>query len=127
MQQLYNPTSFGARSIKLRPVRARLLLGRKTGYSAGSFFTEFPLMPPVLIIALYAVFWWLVFFMLLPIGVRVSGQVEQGHASSAPENPNLWLKALGAMLIAAIVTAGFDYLVIHDFFGLISVRPSEFR
>ncbi|MEE8549325.1 MAG: DUF1467 family protein, partial [Alphaproteobacteria bacterium] len=37
----------------------------------------------------YVILWWLVWFVMLPIGVKVPDEVEKGHAPSAPANPNL--------------------------------------
>ena len=39
----------------------------------------------------YAIIWWMVFFMVLPFGVRTAEEVgettEPGHAPSAPGHP----------------------------------------
>jgi hypothetical protein len=43
----------------------------------------------------YVVVWWIAFFMVLPWGVKVPDEPEPGHASSAPDRPMLWRKALG--------------------------------
>ena len=32
----------------------------------------------------YVILWFLVLFMVLPFGVKVPGEVEKGHAPSAP-------------------------------------------
>jgi predicted secreted protein len=57
-------------------------------------------------IAAYLIIWWLVFFTLLPVGVR--GQWEEGaHVPGtepgAPVAPRLWRKALWTTLVAAAV------------------------
>ena len=63
----------------------------------------------------YVVLWWLVFFAVLPFGVRVPDEVEQGHATSAPARPRLWLKAGITTLIAAVLWAGAYWLITSDF------------
>ena len=40
----------------------------------------------------YVIVWWLIWFMMLPIGVKVPETVEKGHAPSAPSNPKLGIK-----------------------------------
>jgi predicted secreted protein len=62
----------------------------------------------------YLILWWLVFFAVLPFGVRVPDQVEEGHATSAPARPRLWLKAGITTLIAAVLWAGAYWLISSD-------------
>lgn len=54
-------------------------------------------------IVVYVMIWWVIFFMSLPFGVRVDEQVETGHATSAPSNPRLWLKAGVTTVIATVL------------------------
>lgn len=52
--------------------------------------------------------WWLVFFLLLPIGNRSQleeGAIEPGTVESAPINHNLRNKALGALAAALVLWA----------------------
>ena len=65
--------------------------------------------------------WWLVFFMLLPIGVRSQideGAVVPGTEPSAPTAPNLIRKAIYAFL-AALAIWGAMFVTIE--FKLISL------
>ncbi|MFN3232705.1 MAG: DUF1467 family protein [Alphaproteobacteria bacterium] len=75
-------------------------------------------------IMVYVIIWWLVFFMLLPIGVKtlpeMGEEVEAGNATSAPANPNLKKKVLAATLIAAVLFGFYFWL---QGSGLISLRP----
>lgn len=71
-------------------------------------------------ILVYVVVWWLVFFTVLPWGIRVPEKQERGHAESAPEKPMLWRKALITSLIAAVIW-GATYAVIEA--DLVSFRP----
>ena len=57
-------------------------------------------------IVLYAVIWFLVLFVLLPIGQRSqaeAGEVVPGTPAGAPDNPRLKRKMLWATLISAVL------------------------
>ena len=72
-------------------------------------------------VMVYVILWWLVWFMMLPIGVKVPDEVGKGHAASAPANPNLGIKAAATTLISGALW-GAVYLVIAS--EVISFRPS---
>ena len=70
----------------------------------------------------YLILWWLVFFAVLPFGVRLPDQseVEEGHATSAPVRPRLWLKAGITTLIAAVLWGCAYWLItsnVLSFYG----------
>jgi len=67
----------------------------------------------------YILIWWVVLFAVLPWGVRVPENPEPGHASSAPTNPRLWLKALITTGIAGLLWLGLFFLIRS---GAISLR-----
>ena len=69
-------------------------------------------------IVVFILLWWWVFFMTLPFGVKTPDSVEFGHATSAPEKPMLWLKAMIATMIASILFA-IVFWVINS--GLLSL------
>lgn len=79
-------------------------------------------------IVIYVVLWWVVFFTMLPLGVKTPGDTgqpaEPGHADSAPQRPYLWRKVLGASLIAAVLWGGYYWL---QGSGLITLRPDFHR
>jgi predicted secreted protein len=54
-------------------------------------------------IVVYVLLWWLVFFMALPVGVRMPDVRGDGHASSAPANPMILKKVIAATVIALIL------------------------
>ena len=66
-------------------------------------------------IVLYAVLWFLVLFVLLPIG-QVSqaeaGEIVPGTPAGAPANPRLKQKMLWATAISAILWAGCAYVIL---------------
>jgi predicted secreted protein len=71
-------------------------------------------MSPVLGAAVYAVLWWVVFFVALPWGVR--GQHEDGAAApgsdpGAPIRPLMWRKAGVTTLVAAVLWLGVFIII----------------
>lgn len=73
------------------------------------------------ILAIYAIVWWLVLFMVLPFGVSKVENPEVGHERGAPARPRLVIKALVTTLIAALVTVLVWALIVYqwiDFRGL---------
>ncbi len=75
-------------------------------------------------ILVYVIIWWLIFFMMLPVGVisqDESGEdIVPGTPASAPVKPDIWRKALTTSLIAAVLFAVFYFIVEYD---VISLRP----
>ena len=55
-------------------------------------------------IVVFAIVWWLFFFMLLPWGVERNRAPEPGHDAGAPVRPKLVRKALAATVLAAVAT-----------------------
>jgi len=76
------------------------------------------------IILVYTIAWWLVFFMILPIGHQNQSEGEEGRVlgtpDSAPENPMMGKKVLWTSIIAAVLTV--IYVIIMEF-DLVSIRP----
>ena len=72
-------------------------------------------------IGVYFICWWLAFFIVLPVGVRTqadANSVEPGTADSAPLAPRLWIKALAATVLSAVIF-GAVYLALA--YGLVPV------
>ena len=65
-------------------------------------------------IIVYVVCWWLLLFMVLPIGIKQS--VDTG---GAPQKTYLAIKCTAVMVLAALATWGID-LLIHS--GIVAVR-----
>ena len=53
----------------------------------------------------FVITWWMVFFMVLPWGVRREEDPEPGHEAGAPQNPKLWMKVGITTAIAAVFVA----------------------
>jgi predicted secreted protein len=73
-------------------------------------------------IIVYVIIWWLVLFMVLPVGVRTAheaGQaMEPGQATSAPVKPQLLLKFLATTAIAATLFAAYWLMQRYNVFGV---------
>lgn len=73
-------------------------------------------------IVAFTIIWWLVLFMVLPIGVRTAAdeqqEAEPGHAASAPLLPRLGFKFGLTTLIALILLGVFWAVVQYDLLGL---------
>ncbi len=66
------------------------------------------------ILAIYAIVWWLVFFMALPFGVSREDSPEPGHEPGAPARPMLWIKAGVTTVLAAVVTYVIWALIVYE-------------
>ncbi|KZD09851.1 DUF1467 family protein [Oceanibaculum pacificum] len=66
-------------------------------------------------IVVFVIVWWLVFFMMLPVGVKIPEQPGEGHATSAPEKPMLLKKALITTGIAIVVTGLIFMVILSDY------------
>jgi predicted secreted protein len=76
------------------------------------------------ILVVFVIVWWLVFFMTLPFGVKHPGNVEPGHAPSAPDRPRLVIKVAIASAIAAALTGAVVIAVEYDLLAFRDlVRP----
>jgi predicted secreted protein len=67
----------------------------------------------------FILLWWWVFFMTLPFGIKTPDVVENGHATSAPENPMLQRKVMISTAIASVLFV-IVYLIIDS--GFISLK-----
>ncbi len=67
------------------------------------------------IFVVFSVTWFLALYCLLPVRVRsreeAGDEVVQGAMKGAPSNPNLRIKAVGATIISAIITAIAFYVI----------------
>jgi predicted secreted protein len=73
-------------------------------------------------IIIYICIWWIVFFSVLPIGIK-SQNIEfkdglQGNDPGAPINPRIVGKFLITTLITSIIFAVIYYLVINNYLNL---------
>jgi predicted secreted protein len=70
-------------------------------------------------IVMFVVLWWMVFFAVLPWGIRRAGDEALGHDAGAPARPRIWLKvAVTTGITALLWGVGFwlvqsNYLSFH--------------
>lgn len=77
-----------------------------------------------LAIATYVISWWLVFFVILPTGIKTqgeSGEIIRGTPGSAPINHRLQVKLLVTTLISGILFAAFYYSMENNVIDLDSI------
>ena len=78
-------------------------------------------MGPTAIALVFVIVWWVVWFMVLPFGVRPPAKVGPGHAPSAPDKPMLVRKALITTAITAVIVGAIvgvvkaGWLSLEDF------------
>tara|TARA_Y100000994_G_C15668093_1_gene432484 strand:- start:777 stop:1010 length:234 start_codon:yes stop_codon:yes gene_type:complete len=70
-------------------------------------------------ILVFIVIWWLVWFIALPIGVKAPENVEIGNTESAPDKPQLWLKAGITTLVSILLAGIIIYLLQSGAFSII--------
>ena len=73
-------------------------------------------------IIIYVIIWWIVFFLLLPVGIRSNNAKFNdkiaGEDPGAPKNPNIGKKFIYTTIITSIIFVGIYYMVINDFLNL---------
>ena len=64
-------------------------------------------------IVVYLIIWWVVIFMVLPIGVNREPEAPEvtGQDSGAPKRPRILMKFLLTTVISAILWVGVYYIV----------------
>ena len=70
-------------------------------------------------VLIFILVWWILFFIILPLKIKVPLKTEIGHAKSAPNKPFLLIKFLVTSLISAIILFflilfGFDLSTIFN-------------
>ena len=73
-------------------------------------------------IIVYVMIWWIVFFSVLPIGIKSNKDIFkdsiEGNDPGAPKNPNIGKKFLITTIITSILFIMIYYLVNNGFFNL---------
>ena len=77
----------------------------------------------VTLILVFVVVWWLVFFAVLPLGVKSQHELEEGYEEGtdpgAPANPNLKKKIIYTSIAAFLLTVGYYFIATS---GIIDFR-----
>jgi predicted secreted protein len=73
-------------------------------------------------IIVYVLIWWIVFFSLLPVGIKSNSQKFKesikGFDPGAPKNPNIGKKFLYTTIITSIIFIGIYYMVSINYLNL---------
>ena len=64
-------------------------------------------------IVVFLIIWMILFFIFLPIGVKVPEDHEEGFANSAPDKTNLKIKVIASFLIS-FIPASIIYWVVEN-------------
>jgi predicted secreted protein len=64
-------------------------------------------------IVMFVIIWWMVFFAVLPWGIRRAGDEALGHDAGAPAKPRLWLK-VGVTTGVAIALWGVGFWLVES-------------
>ena len=79
-------------------------------------------MKPLSALVIYALFWTLTLFAVLPWGVRTSAEAGEqtvpGQADSAPVRPNLRVKALWTTIVSAVLFGLYYANYVHGWVGI---------
>ncbi|OJX09341.1 MAG: hypothetical protein BGO77_04725 [Caedibacter sp. 37-49] len=69
-------------------------------------------------IIVFILFWWLIFFSLLPIGIKKELNPTLGHDRGAPSNQRLVIKFMFTTIGAVFLTALIYYIVDQEWIAL---------
>ena len=73
-------------------------------------------------IVVYVIIWWVVFFSVLPVGIKHNEKPFknnlEGIDPGAPKNPNILKKFLFTTLFTTVIFLGIYYIVVSDQFNL---------
>ena len=70
-------------------------------------------------VLIFILIWWILFFIILPIKVKVLKNNQIGNAKSAPSNPHLLIKFIATSIISGLILFllilfGFDLSTIFN-------------
>ena len=73
-------------------------------------------------IVVFVIIWWVVFFSVLPIGIKHNEKPFknslEGNDPGAPKNPNIFKKFLYTTIITSLIFVGIYYIVSNEYFNL---------
>ncbi|WP_417457170.1 DUF1467 family protein [Kordiimonas sp.] len=79
------------------------------------------------VILVYVIAWWMVFFCMLPVGIRSQTEANaheaEGVDPGAPVNPNLKKKILITTFVALVLTVAYYFLATSDLITFRAPRP----
>ena len=73
-------------------------------------------------IIIFVMIWWIVFFSLLPVGIKSNNQKFReninGNDPGAPKNPNIFKKFLYSTIITSAIFVGIYYMTNNDYLNI---------
>ncbi len=73
------------------------------------------------LVVVFSIVWWLLFFMLLPVGMEPARDRVPGQDPGAPARPRLFRKVLAATGGAAVVTGILHVAAVQEWISLWSL------
>lgn len=72
-------------------------------------------MSPITLAATFVIAWWLVLFVVLPIGIKgTPDSLGRGQMAGAPEKPMMLKKVVWTTLLALAITVAVGYAAQYD-------------
>jgi predicted secreted protein len=68
-------------------------------------------------VVVFTILWWVVFFCVLPFGIRPAGEADLGHDAGAPANPRIVLRASVTTGIALALFGLAWWIITSDFYS----------
>ncbi|MCC2646342.1 MAG: hypothetical protein K0R02_407 [Rickettsiaceae bacterium] len=62
-------------------------------------------------LVIFAIFFSITSFIILPLGIETNAKPISGHADSSPRNPKIGVKLLAITLISFFLTGVFVYII----------------
>ncbi len=63
------------------------------------------------LIVVFFINWLILFFIFLPIGLKIPEEQKLGNANSAPHKPHLFLKTISSFLLSFLTTSGIVFIL----------------
>ena len=74
------------------------------------------------VIVVFVIVWWVVFFMMLPVGVTQEVHPQQGNDPGAPQKTDLKKKIYITTLVTLVISVGYFVLLEQGYLSFIQVR-----
>ena len=73
------------------------------------------------VIVVLVISWWLILFMLLPIGVQIETSTNPHHSTGAPKHPYIGRKLIGATVFSILLTVLFFTAMEKGWFDFLDI------
>ena len=79
-------------------------------------------MNPASILVVFTIIWWLVFFIVLPVGIKPDYEAKEGNMHGSPKKVNIIRKMLITSIVTIILTALYFYFIENGYLDFIQLR-----